>query len=338
MHTIGKACAALIGCLLLAETIQAQEPTPVQVQPLAEVLIDMERNAPADVRSLNVATVSAEVTAVVRQVLADVGEKVSSGDILLELEAADYRLAVQQAEANLAAVKAQKIQADARLKRAQELGAKQYLSADDLLARETEVMVFAAQIQVQEASLAIARRNLEKCHIKAAFNGVVNERQAQVGAYVTPGSPLLVLTQTDHYELDAEIPDELAASLQQAQSMQFISRNESWPVRLLRLSPVVTAERRSRRARFAFIDEAPAVGRSGEIVWHADKGLLPANLILRRNGVLGVFVNQSDKALFKPLPDAQEGRPVVVNLPPETEIIVEGRDRLQDGDAIAPHR
>jgi RND family efflux transporter MFP subunit len=338
MPALRKTCTALLAACILPGVMQAQEPIPVQVQTVAEVLVDVERNAPADVRSLNEATISAEVAAVVRRVLADVGALVEQGDLLLELDATDYRLAVQQAEANLASSRAQKAQADARLKRAQELGTNQYISADDLLARETEAMVVAAQIQIMEANLAIARRNLEKCEIRAPFDGVIDARTAQLGTYVTPASPLLVLTQSDRFELDAEIPDELAASLQRAHAMQFVSRNESWTVRLLRLSPVVDAERRSRRARFAFVDGAPAIGRSGELVWHADKSLLPANLVVRRNGLLGVFLNRAGRAVFTPLPGAQEGRPVVVDLPPDAEIVVQGRDRLQDGDAIAPSR
>jgi hypothetical protein len=35
------------------------------------------------------------------------------------------------------------------------------------------------------------------------------------------------------------------------------------------------------------------------------------------------------------LPGAQEGRPAETELPPETEVIVVGRDRLQDGDPVA---
>ena len=64
------------------------------------VLVDMERSAPADVRSLNAATLSAEVIAVVKQVNADPGQAVKKGDLLLQLEATDYQLTLQQAEAN----------------------------------------------------------------------------------------------------------------------------------------------------------------------------------------------------------------------------------------------
>ena len=40
------------------------------------------------------------------------------------------------------------------------------------------------------------------------------------------------------------------------------------------------------------------------------------------------------EAVFTPLPGAQEGRPVAVELPNGTEVIVRGRDRLQDGDTV----
>jgi hypothetical protein len=69
-----------------------------------------------------------------------------------------------------------------------------------------------------------------------------------------------------------------------------------------------------------------------------EQGLLPANLVIRRNGELGVFVHRAGKAVFKPLPGAQEGRPVAVELPSGTEVIVRGRDRLQDGDAVTVSR
>lgn len=311
---------------------------PVQVQTLAETLVDLERRAPADVRPLNDAQMAAEVAAVVAAVHADVGQQVQPGDLLLHLDATDYELNLRQAEANLDSSRAQKAQADARLTRARELSQNQYVSADELLERETDVMVKAAQIRANEVAVSVARRNLEKTRVTAPFAGVVAERNAQVGSFVTNGTPLLRLTQVDRFELDAEIPAAVADSLQGSDDMYFLSRGQRWPVDLLRLSPAIEKERRSRRARFAFTGEAPTVGRSGELVWHVERGLLPSNLVSRRDGELGVFLHAEGKAVFRPLPGAQEGRPVAVDLPQDTEIIVRGRDRLQDGDAVTVNR
>lgn len=324
----------LISTFLPALTL-AQSGVSVRTQVLSEVLVDFERRAPAEVRALNDSSIAAEVSAVVLSVHADTGQLVAKDDLLLELNPTDYQLNLKQAEANLASSQARLNQAKAKLKRAQSLGDNQYISADELLERETDVMVFQAQIQANEVAVSIARRNLEKCSLRAPFDGVVVKRMAQVGGFVRNGEPLIAVTQVDRFELDAGIPDSQADEIQNTDMLSFESRGQRWPVELLRLSPVIDSQGRTRQARFAFVDDAPAVGRSGELVWRVGTGMLPSNLISRRNGVLGVFLLDANKARFEPLAGAQEGRPAKVTLPASSRVITMGRERLQDGAAVS---
>lgn len=333
-----RSTLVLISCLFLPSLLWAQSGVAVRTQPLSEVLVDFERRAPAEVLALNDSSIAAEVSAVVLTVHADVGQVVEKADLLLELDPLDYQLNLKQAEANLASNQAQMSQAEAKLKRAKTLGNNQYVSADELLERETSVMVFQAQIQASEVAVAIARRNLEKCSIKAPFDGVVGERMAQVGNFVRNGDLLIAITQIDSFELDARIPDSQAGELANSVQVHFESRGKTWPVELLRLSSVINSQGRTRRARFGFVKEAPAVGRSGEIVWAVGEGLLPSNLISRRDGVLGVFLLVNDKAKFQALPGAQEGRPAAVKLPGTSHVITLGRERLQDGADVTVQR
>lgn len=312
----------------------AQSGVQVRTQSLGDLLVDFDRKAPAEVRALNDSQISAEVSAIVLSVHADVGQTVSRGDLLLELNPVDYQLNLDQAKANLASSQARLSQAEAKLVRAKSLGDNQYISADELLERETDVMVFGAQIQADEVAVSMARRNLSKCTLKAPFDGVVGERTAQVGSFVRNGDALIALTQVDQFELHAEIPDSHAEEVSSTSTLRFESRSQSWTVELLRLSPVIERQGRTRKARFVFTDKAPAVGRSGELVWQVGDGMLPANLISRRNGVLGVFLLDAGKAKFVPLPAAQEGRPAIVDLPASSRVITMGRDRLQDGISV----
>ena len=324
----------LLVTLVMPASLWAQTAINVRTQALSEVLVDFERRAPAEVRALNDSTIAAEVSAVVLSVHADVGQAVKKGDLLLELDPVDYQLNFQQTEANLASSKARLSQAKAKLDRARTLGDSQYISADELLERETDVMVFNAQIQANEVAVSIARRNLDKCSLTAPFDGVVGKRMAQVGNFVRNGDPLIAVTQIDRFELGSDIPDGQAEDIRNTDMIRFESRGQNWPVKLLRLSPVIDVQGRTRQARFAFTGSAPAVGRSGELVWKVGEGMLPSNLISRRNGVLGVFLLESDKARFQPLPGAQEGRPASVDLPSTTRIVTLGRERLQDGAAL----
>ena len=47
-----------------------------------------------------------------------------------------------------------------------------------------------------------------------------------------------------------------------------------------------------------------------------------------------MFVFEEGRARFVGLPDAQDGRPVLIELPPDTLLITEGRQGLNDGDAV----
>jgi RND family efflux transporter MFP subunit len=327
-------CILLMG-ISMPVLVLAQAGISVRTEALGEVLVNFERRAPAEVRALNDSSISAEVSAVVLSVHADIGQVVEKGDLLLELNPIDYQLNLKQAEANLASSQARLSQAKAKLNRARRLGDKQYISADELLERETDVMVSKAEIQSNEVAVSIAGRNLEKCSIKAPFDGVVGKRMAQVGSFVRNGDPLIAVTQVDQYELDARIPDSQADEVRNTDVKRFESRGQSWPVELLRLSPVIESEGRTRQARFVFTADAPSVGRSGELVWLVGKGMLPSNLISQRDGVLGVFLLDDGKARFEPLPGAQEGRPARVRLPASSRVITMGRDRLQDGLAVS---
>ena len=328
----------LITAFLLTQPIAAAAQISVSVEQISNLLVDLERRAPAEVKPLNSAQISAEVSAVVMAVHADVGQRVSAGELLIELDSRDFELNLNQARANLASSRTRKDSADAKLIRAQGLVKDKYLSDDSLLDRQTEVAVLDARIQSDEVAIAIAQRSLDKCRVLAPFDGVVVERTAQIGSYVGNGDPLLRVIQVDRFELDAEVPSTVAHSLLVADETRFVSRGQAWSIKLLRLSPVIESERRSQRARFAFSGDAPAVGRSGEVVWRVDKGMLPSSLISRRNGQLGVFLHEQSRAVFTPLPGAQEGRPVAIELPASTEIITLGRDRLQHGDSISVNR
>lgn len=306
----------------------------VRVSPLDDVLVESQRRAPAEVLPLNDSVLAAEVNAVVFAVNADVGTAVRAGDVLVELDDSDFRLQVEAAEAGLAAAEAQRADAAVKLERALRLSREQYVSADELLTRETALALGEAEQLRAHSQLDIARRNLEKCRIPAPFDGVVQARQAQVGAYVTVGTPVLRVTQIDRIELAAEVPAAIADGLATTDAAWFESRGQRWPVELLRLSPVVDPGRRSRQARFAFVQEAPAPGRSGQLVWREARGQLPASLLSRRDGRLGIFVHENGRAVFRPVLGAEEGRPATIDFPGATEIIVQGRERLQDGDAV----
>ncbi|MDH4046512.1 MAG: efflux RND transporter periplasmic adaptor subunit [Gammaproteobacteria bacterium] len=319
---------------LIPALASAADPIPVSVQRLSEVLVDREVRAPASVISANRAIVTSEVSALIKEFAADVGASVRKDQLLIRLDSDNASLALAQSKAALAAIEAQIVQAKQRLRKAEELLEKNFVSDDELIARQTDLAVLEAnrvsqQVVIQQAELALSRTR-----VRAPFDATVVERQAQVGSFAMPGTPLITLVQTDSREVDAELDPRSASGLSQGSGLQFVSQDRSWPVKLARLSDVIETNTRKLRGRFVFTADAAPVGSTGELVWNESRGLVPVALIVQRGDEFGIFVAVNNLARFVAIPSAQEGRPAMLDMPPDTLIVSRGHIRLQDGDAL----
>lgn len=324
--------------MMFVAVVHAQEPVAVTAQTLRELRVDRELRAPASVVAANRANVTSEVTALINGVLVDVGSHVSEGQLLVQLDDANARLALAQARASLAALEAQIVQARQRLKKAEDLLEKDFVSDDELIGRQTDLAVLEANLQGQFVSIELAELSLARTRIKAPFDAAVVERQAQVGSFAMPGTPLMTLVQTGDREVDAEVDPRFAGYLPDGSNLRFVSQGQEWPVSLARLSSVIETNSRVLRARLHFDAEPAAIGTAGHLIWKAAEGLVPAELIVKRGEQLGVFVAEDGRARFVAMPSAQDGRPAVLDSSGETLVVVDGQYRLQDGDVISVSR
>ncbi len=333
----------ILATLLLAACGKEQAAAPAVppaptflVQALGEVAIHPERSAPAAVVGKNEARISAEVAAVILALPVDVGQRVRQGAIVARLDSRDAALAQERADAALAQTQARYAQAAAQFKRAQTLREKNFYSAEALTLKETELAAADADLRAARAQRDTARRNVEKHTLVAPFDAVVRARSGQVGEFAAPGTALLTLVSAGEVELAAQLQAADAASHTSAvpPAPTFEANGTSYALKLLRVSPAVNRDSRSIEARFAFKDSAPPAGTEGRLVWREPAPWLPADLLVRRNGRYGIFIAAEGKARFHPLANAQEGRPAALDLPPETQIVTQGRHALQDGVAL----
>jgi RND family efflux transporter MFP subunit len=185
------------------EVASAQPPQPASMQqqaPAAELRPAGSLIASGYVVARRKATVAAEVTGKVVELLVEEGMVVQAGQVLAKLDdvlpAKDYALAESRVEASNAAVEA--IAADLRdadriLGRTQTLSQKNFATEADLTKAQSKADVLRAQLHQAEAQLATSRLDaqrfaavLGKHQIRAPFAGVVVERSAQPGEMISP--------------------------------------------------------------------------------------------------------------------------------------------------------
>ena len=142
------------------------------------------------------ASVSSKVLGRLAWVGVTEGSQVKENEIIARLESADYEAALLAANANVAELDAQHVQAERDLKRAQSLRAKDLLSDADLESAQTKLAVSIAQANAGRAQAKLAEATLENTRVRAPFSGTVLRKDAEVGEIVAPSSAGGGLTRT----------------------------------------------------------------------------------------------------------------------------------------------
>jgi membrane fusion protein (multidrug efflux system) len=161
----------------------------------------------------NASMIAARVSGTVIAVHVEDNDRAKVGDLLVELDPTDYRVALEGAQANLAQGRSQRVseaQANARLAdidlaRSRRLVESGSLPPQDLdthrstaEARSAEVSAGRASVQSSQAQLEQARLNLDYTRISAPVAGIIAQKQVNVGDRVQPGQELLAIVQVDN--------------------------------------------------------------------------------------------------------------------------------------------
>jgi membrane fusion protein (multidrug efflux system) len=147
------------------------------------------------------------ISAPVSRVLVGETQQVHAGDVLVELDPADAQLALTQAQAALARAQSDYARARVDLGRRQALAPGGAVSRDELTSAQNNytaasAAVAAAQAQVETAQLAVTRST-----IRAPIDGVVSNKNVQVGQRVSAGAPLMVIAPLASAYVDANFKE-----------------------------------------------------------------------------------------------------------------------------------
>ena len=336
---------ALVGIVFFAAEVSAadaavkdaltQEKIFITVKSLKQLAVYPQISVPASVVSMNDSKVSAEVNAVIKSIKVDVGQTVNRGSVLLELDSEFYRLQYDISKATLESIKVKLELARFQLERAFRLSKQKVLSEELLAQRDTEVKSLEANLAAQNAAVSIARLNLDKCTVRAPFKAVIKQHLGHVGELAAIGTPLIRLIDVENLELSAKIQAADIASLKMAETIELRSQDNVYRVKVKNITAAYDAFERSQEVRFSFVAAADLPGAYGKISWKKSSPHVPSELMVRRNGQLGVFVLLDDKSQFVSFPNAREGQPVEqTQLKEAVSIIIDGRFRLQDGYSV----
>ena len=294
----------------------------VEVMTVAKQPIERTVTALGWLKAKQEVVLSAKVSGRVQEIAVDIGSTVKAGQVIARIDPRDYELRVRQAEAALAQTRARlglpptggpdiidpenvnsvkeakAVFEEARLnrERAVNLEKDQLIAKSEFDAAEAAYKVAMSRYQsalddarLRQAALAerraeldFAREQLIDATILAPFDGVIQVRQANLGAYLREGDPVTTLVQVDPLRLHLEVPERDAARIAPGQDVRFSITGQS-------------AERKATISRIS-----PALDRDSRIlVVEADvpnDGSLPAGAFAQAH----VVVEADSPALIVP--------------------------------------
>lgn len=142
------------------------------------------------------ASVSSKVLGRLAWVGVTEGSQVRENQVIARLESADYEAALLAANATVAQLDAQHVQAERDLKRTQSLRAQNVVSDVDLESAQTKLDVSVAQANAARAQAKLAEATFENTRVRSPFSGTVLRKDAEVGEIVAPSSAGGGLTRT----------------------------------------------------------------------------------------------------------------------------------------------
>jgi RND family efflux transporter MFP subunit len=167
------------------------------------------------------------------------GGYVAQGDVLVRIEQADYRNALQQRESELAQARADLAMQEGQAAKAkqdfEELGRELPPEREALVLREPQLDSARASVQSAEAAVEQARLDLGRATITAPFDAHVLTRQVNQGSQVDVGTALGRLVGIDTYWVEATVPVdklrwlEFADGAPEAGSPVQIRNRTAWP-------------------------------------------------------------------------------------------------------------
>jgi len=206
------------------------------------------------------ATLSVKVPGRLRTIAVDLGSVVTAGDVIAQVEPADYEIRMQQAQAAVEQARAGlglplagtndviEVEETSPVRQARAVLDESTKNRDRVANLSKAGVVAPSEVDTVEAAykvafnryqasiedsrikvatlgqrraeLAFAQKQLADTSIRAPFDGAVQRRDAGLGEYVASGTPVVTLVRSDPLRLRLEIPEREAAEVRTGQPVR----------------------------------------------------------------------------------------------------------------------
>ncbi len=172
---------------------QAERPFAVRVHTQTASIRSQEITVRGHTEASRSVVVRAEISGVIDRIQVSKGDRVTAGQVIATLDLGDRPARLAEVEALVA-------------QRQLEFNIASSLAAQG---QQAMTRVVAAQTALESATAALARieTEIEKTEIRAPFDGIIEDRQIQMGDFISPGSPAATLVDENPFLVVGQVSE-----------------------------------------------------------------------------------------------------------------------------------
>ncbi|HET9049465.1 MAG TPA: efflux RND transporter periplasmic adaptor subunit [Chiayiivirga sp.] len=288
---------ALTGCSAHQdEAVAPLAPPALALHTVSARAMPSLREWDGRIEAIDQVTLAAQTGGRVTDLAVDVGDVMEEGAVLLRFTAVEQKAGQRQALAALEAARANASEADANVRRIEDVYARRLLAKSELDRATAANEAAQAQLAAARAGLKSADERVGYTAIRAPYRGVVTARHVEAGETVAAGQRLVSGMSLDRLRLVVDVPHAVARRLH-AETPAFVVDVDGRRVKARHMMVFPQADPRAHTVtvRLDLPEREPGFtpGQSAKAAFEIDEvpvTAVPISAISQRGEVSSVFV------------------------------------------------
>ncbi|WP_339487385.1 efflux RND transporter periplasmic adaptor subunit [Pseudomonas sp. EL_65y_Pfl2_R95] len=279
----------------------------------------------------------------------DVGDRVKKGQALAELDPQDVRLQLESARAQVASAQANLQLVKAERDRYKTLQGRQLVSRSQYDNAENLYRSGLARLKQAQAEFNVANNQSDYAVLAASQDGVIAQREVEVGQVVAAGQTVFSLAIDGEREVRIDLPEQAYEHYRVGQQVEvelWSQPGKRFKGQIREMSPAADAQSRTFATRVAFsAGQVPAelgqsarvfIAREGEVALG-----IPLSALTADAGEPYVWVVDPQHSTLKRTPVrvgpySDNSVPVLAGLKADDWVVAAGTQVLQEGQQVKP--
>jgi len=247
--------------------------------------------------------VTSTISGFIQEIAVREGDRVKAGDLLVRIDPSKVKRAIAQAEATVAAARAELEDANDDVRKYRVLVESESISDERLRKAVLRQKRTRAELRKAEAELQSQRVDLDYIEIRSPATAQVAKRLMSVGDLSLPGNPILHLESLQGIEFVTHVPETILIQLQSGQPVNIrldgLQREVAGEITaVVQSQDPVTRSGKVKVLLSGLTDVMPGMFGRASFITGTDIHLtVPESSLVTRAGVEGVFIITQDDAV-----------------------------------------